>query len=549
MLATLGILTPGSARAGDTGTTGGGQPIDTMQPSLALTVLIAKDGVASGPETGGVSAGDAIMTGEIRLFAGSIVPGGFLAADGSVIQISSAPSLYSVIGTVYGGDGVTTFGLPDLRGRAIAGVGQGPGLSPRAMGQAFGSETVTQAVSQLPAHTHTVTGAALASTGGGQPLPTIQPTIALRPLICPYGDFFYLPEIRLFAGNYSPGVWFTCQGQLLDISQYDSLYTTLGTTWGGDGQNTFALPNHQGYVALGSGAGPGLSSQTTGDSLGVEQIVMTSTQLTSHTHTVTNGATSSTGSGAAFENHQPSQVMRYMIAVNGVVPSPATTNSTATPTIGEIRPFAADSGIPSNWMFAQGQVLAITSYPSLYGVIGNTFGGDGVTTFALPDLRGRTPIGVGQGSGMTNRARGDRPGTETTTISLSQMAAHAHTIDPSNLRHPGEPQSLLVKKNAVDPSKIDLSWGAGCASGVTGYAVYQGVLGTFYAQSIFAGACDTAATSLTSQTPCAGNCYYVVSAIDDLVGEEGSLGHASSGAQIPRPASPCVPAVDLGACN
>src|SRR5262245_2267360 len=127
-----------------TGSAGTGAPIDTLQPSLGLQVLIAKTGVASGNGTGGVQAGGAIMVGEVRLFAGSFVPGGFLAADGQLVPIASAPELFGVIGTTYGGDGVTSFRVPDLRGRALAGRGTGVGLTPRALGAAFASETVVQ---------------------------------------------------------------------------------------------------------------------------------------------------------------------------------------------------------------------------------------------------------------------------------------------------------------------------------------------------------------------------------------------------------------------
>jgi microcystin-dependent protein len=326
------------------------------------------------------------------------------------------------------------------------------------------------------------------------------------------------------------------------------LFEVLGTLWGGDGVSTFAIPDFQGRIAAGSGTGPLLASRVTGEELGVESYVLTPAQLPGHAHSVTNGQTGFTGSGTFKENHQPTLVMRFMIAVSGIVPTTGTTNTTSTPTIGEIRPFATDGGVPSGWMFAEGQLLTTASNPNLFAVIGNAFGGDGVTNFALPDLRGRTPIGAGQGTGLTNRSRGDRMGADGTAISLSQVPPHTHAIDPTGARHPGAASSLLIKKNAIDPATIDLSWGTGCSPGVTGYAVYQGIIGSFYSHVLFAGACDVVATSLNQQTPCATNCYYLVSAVDDLTGEEGSLGTNSSNVQIPRPASPCQPAVDLAAC-
>jgi hypothetical protein len=79
--------------------------------------------------------------------------------------------------------------------------------------------------------------------------------------------------------------------------------------------------------------------------------------------------------------------------------------------------------------------------------------------------------------------------------------------------------------------------------------VYEGTLGAFASHAIFNGACGVADTSLSLQTPCPGSCYYLVSAVDDPVGEEGSLGRASWGAEIARPAVPCRLAVDTATCN
>jgi microcystin-dependent protein len=97
--------------------------------------------------------------GEIRLFAGTFAPRNWEFCHGQVIQIASNTALFSVLGTTYGGNGTTTFGLPDLRGRAPAGFGPGPGLTYRALGEQSGAEIATLAASQLPAHAHTLTTA------------------------------------------------------------------------------------------------------------------------------------------------------------------------------------------------------------------------------------------------------------------------------------------------------------------------------------------------------------------------------------------------------
>lgn len=101
--------------------------------------------------------------GEIRLFAGTYQPVSFMFCDGRLLPIAQYDALYALIGTTYGGDGVTTFALPDLRGRVPVGQGTGPGLTPRTLGQMGGSETVTLTSATLPSHSHS----AMASTNAG----------------------------------------------------------------------------------------------------------------------------------------------------------------------------------------------------------------------------------------------------------------------------------------------------------------------------------------------------------------------------------------------
>lgn len=93
--------------------------------------------------------------GQIIMFAGNFAPRGWAFCEGQLLAISTHQALFSILGTTYGGDGRTTFALPDLRGRAPIAPGQGPGLSPYRWGQRGGAETVTLQVSQIPPHTHT----------------------------------------------------------------------------------------------------------------------------------------------------------------------------------------------------------------------------------------------------------------------------------------------------------------------------------------------------------------------------------------------------------
>lgn len=115
------------------------------------------------------------VIGEVRMFSGNFAPNAWMFCDGSLISIAEQQALYSVIGTTYGGDGVSTFALPDLRGRAAVGTGAGPGLTPRTAGELGGSETNTLQTPQLPQHTHTASvllSLAAVSTAGTTNDPT-----------------------------------------------------------------------------------------------------------------------------------------------------------------------------------------------------------------------------------------------------------------------------------------------------------------------------------------------------------------------------------------
>lgn len=112
---------------------------------------------------------------QIILFAGTFAPRGWAFCQGQILSISQNTALFSLLGTTYGGNGQTTFALPDLRGRAPIGTGQGPGLSSISLGQMAGTENVTLLITQLPAHTHTVTVNPRAVTEAGD---TSNPTNA-----------------------------------------------------------------------------------------------------------------------------------------------------------------------------------------------------------------------------------------------------------------------------------------------------------------------------------------------------------------------------------
>lgn len=94
--------------------------------------------------------------GQVMAFGGNFAPRGWALCDGQLLAISQNDALFSILGTTYGGDGRTTFGLPDLRGRVTLHAGNGPGLSDRRLGEKGGSETNTLTINQLPSHNHAV---------------------------------------------------------------------------------------------------------------------------------------------------------------------------------------------------------------------------------------------------------------------------------------------------------------------------------------------------------------------------------------------------------
>jgi microcystin-dependent protein len=116
---------------------------------------------------------------EIRMFAGTFAPRGNAFCNGQLISIASNTALFSLLGTTYGGNGQTTFGLPNLLGRAPIGAGQGPGLSSQALGQTSGAATVTLTTTQVPAHTHTLTAGTVTPQNPAQQTATPGPTAFL----------------------------------------------------------------------------------------------------------------------------------------------------------------------------------------------------------------------------------------------------------------------------------------------------------------------------------------------------------------------------------
>ncbi len=132
----------------------------------------------------------------------------------------------------------------------------------------------------------------------------------------------FLAEIRIFAGNFAPTGWATCDGQLLPISQNTALFSLLGTTYGGDGKSTFGLPNLQGSAPMHPGQGPGLSLHDLGEVGGEQTVTLIETELPAHTHTAQAypGAGGQGPSGNTWSDPNQRGISAYALSSNTNTP-------------------------------------------------------------------------------------------------------------------------------------------------------------------------------------------------------------------------------------
>lgn len=121
----------------------------------------------------------------------------------------------------------------------------------------------------------------------------------------------YIGQIMIFCGNFAPQGWAFCNGQLLSISENEALFTLIGTTYGGDGQNTFALPDLRGRVPVGTGQGSGLPNIVIGQSGGTENVTLLTNNLPAHNHNVTIGVNTANGDESNPTNFLASSAGAY----------------------------------------------------------------------------------------------------------------------------------------------------------------------------------------------------------------------------------------------
>ena len=341
------------------------------------------------------------VIGTIKLVAYDFTPRGYLECDGTTLDIESHKGLYSIIGTTYGGNGETSFKLPDLAGRAPVHQGDANKL-----GDHGGSASVTLTNDTLAQHVHPIlateavadktdptgnmlaTGSsrgtkayvplgtnskvnmvehAMSETGGGEAHNNMQPYLALRFVIAKEGTLpfrnngliddavvDYVGDVRMMAINFAPRNWAECNGQLMDISSNQSLFSLLGTTFGGDGRKTFGLPDLRGRVPINVGTHDS-HDYVRGQKGGEESVSLTVQEIPSHFHQLDLAQTDATtenpggnmlaanapvfssgntnaemaastvgepaGAGAAHDNMMPFMPITFCVCTNGLFPS------------------------------------------------------------------------------------------------------------------------------------------------------------------------------------------------------------------------------------
>jgi len=404
-----------------TGTTGTSAPVENRQPTLVMRYMIALQGnppddAQSTPTQQLPPDRQTQFIGEIKAVPFDYVPGGWAFCEGQLLPINQNQALYGLLGTTYGGNGVTNFALPDLRGRVPIGAGQGNGLPNYTLGQQVGNGNPTLTVANLPLHTHTVTGGNTGTTGNGVAIENRQPSLALHFLIAANGEIMIVPWSR------QPTGWTRCDGRLLSSATHTFLFNNIGTTYGGNA-TTFALPDLRGRAVLGDYFD---LSWPLGLAAGSNEIVLRVADIPAHTHTLSSGTTGSTGGpGFSANNYQPSLVMHWVMSFFGVFPSPG--SGVSFPCVGEIRLIAGAtaSGLSTDaWRPLDGALYSISENETLFVTFGTTYGGDGQETFAVPDLRARANVSASSGFTI-----GESLGFATLSITVSQLAAHAHLVD------------------------------------------------------------------------------------------------------------------------
>jgi len=280
-------------------------------------------------------------------------------------------------------------------------------------------------------------------------------------------------EIRLFPYDFPPAGWLFCDGQELSTGDYEPLFYRIGYIFGGSG-DTFRVPDLRGRVLLHPGEGYAFA-QPGGES----EHGLSLTEMASHKHLaiassekgneptpkhnfwardkpystgqnikLSESALGKTGEGQPHDNMAPFLSLNYCIALYG-----RSSDLLDDDFIGMIRMLPYQNSF-RDWEVCEGRELSVSQYEGLHQVIGNAYGGNGNTTFKLPDLRGRAVLGQGKGEGLSRYKLGDTGGVTQVTLTEAQLPAHTHDAIGKIEANTIEPRDNSVWANGVSPTQI-----------------------------------------------------------------------------------------------
>jgi VCBS repeat-containing protein len=345
----------------------------------------------------------AVTRGMVRMAASAEVtnqdPPPVVATTGSILGIAQNTGTFALLGEEFGGNGTTTFALPDLRGRAVVG-GEWADDNVDDLGDFIGG----------PASFETDQGDLPSVAGGaGTAQANAQPSLTLHHLIRTEngaGTAQVAGTIMMSATQDFtpiPAGYLPADGALLDIEDYPDLFAAIGTTHGGDGVTTFRLPDLTGRTVVGASDDTPL-----GTVFGSETVTITQANLPEEMG----------GSGTPIDHRSPGIALHYIINMLGGS-WPGVPFDADDAMLGEIMLYAGDlDALPAGWVLADGSILPITANTALFSLLGMAFGGDGATTFGLPDLRDRTAMGAPNGGNI-----GGVVGSNFTTLEMSDIPA------------------------------------------------------------------------------------------------------------------------------
>jgi microcystin-dependent protein len=440
------------AANGFTGSAGEDQILTVTMPTLGMNYIIAVGGAFQ-------------ELGEIRLFAGNFAPGGWAFCDGQALSIAQYQPLFTVLGSTYGGDGHSTFNLPNLQGRLPRGTG--PNTIPADQNAPFGFQL---GANQLPVHNYPLpSGGTTGNIGGGQAFENPEPYFGLNYIIALQGAYQAvgsnspaLGQITPFAGTVAPAGWAFCDGQVLSIAQNQALFSILGTTYGGDGISTFALPDLRDRIAVEAGGSGNLMPRALGVPYGSNEITISTDNLPPESLELPNVTTTVTAMQATVA---AGSVADFTITFQATASSAVAGDVTLTDALpdlgnGQTWSIKTPSGNPAATPF---QIVTVDNVEELQLKVGSVFLFPG-SSFSVEVVGSTAPSTSPFSAAITDTATSDSP-DETVR---NQSASDTVTVLSPDVAVSNVADAVSIPSGAPAGFTINLSnIGLGQANGLT----------------------------------------------------------------------------------